>query len=61
MSLAVSSAPHSDPGVPLFVGGHTVYVGYTDFSALVGYTVYLSTGHSSDPTVTSGELLKVRA
>jgi hypothetical protein len=32
---------------------------FRDFAALSGATIYLSTGNSSDPTVTSGDLLKV--
>jgi hypothetical protein len=59
LSVVVSSVTAPDNCVPLYIGGHTVYVSFEDFSALCGYTIYLSTGHSSDPAVTCGDLLKV--
>jgi hypothetical protein len=59
LSLAVSRVAEPDKCVALHVGSHTVYMSFEDFSALSGSTIYLSTGHSSDPSVTGGELLKV--
>jgi hypothetical protein len=59
-SLSVSARPPTADDVRLCVRGQTVHMPFSTFEYLVGRTVYLSHGHSSDPTVTCGDLLKVR-
>ena len=59
-SLSISRDAPADDCVSLCIGGRSVYMRFATFQQVVGRTVYLSHGHSSDTSVTCGDLLKLR-
>jgi hypothetical protein len=58
-SIALSRDAPTDDSVALCIRDRTVHMRLSSFQQLVGRTVYLSHGHSSDRSVTCGDLLKV--
>ena len=59
-SLSVSRSLPEEDSVALNIRGRRVHMPLRSFGEIVGRTVYLSHGHSSDISVDCGDLLKVR-
>ncbi len=58
-SISISKDVPSENSVAVRVGDFTAYIRRSSFEELAGRTVYLSHGHSSDTSVTCGDLLKI--